>query len=216
MISKRSVNLLLTIVFGVVGLVLSYGFFIPPELSMFRLIAAIGMMVGYQLGQLVARLVRPSPKRFLVLSVSAVLCFFFAFAYASMIQMRSANASDIVNLGALLGLCFLSLGFLLPFTGIFVPNELEILWSRAIEYFARLFRGYANKSSPSSRVPLVSVIDRSMPGQCTPLAVNIGYGFSNATDAIAEKLAIPDAPHLLVGFAGVFGAIGSELVRRHV
>ena len=39
--SRKRMNLLLTIVFGVVGLVLSYGFFIPPELSMFRLIAAI-------------------------------------------------------------------------------------------------------------------------------------------------------------------------------
>jgi hypothetical protein len=134
-------NLLLTIVFGVVGLVLSYGFFIPPELSMFRLIAAIGMMVGYRVGQLVGRLVRPSPKRFLILSVGAVLCFYFAFAYASMIQMGSANTSDIVNLGALLGLCFLSLGFLLPFTRVLVPNEIEILWSKAVEYFARLFRG---------------------------------------------------------------------------
>ena len=134
-------NLLLTIVFGVVGLVLSYGFFIPRELSMFRLIAAIGMMVGYRVGQLVGRLVRPSPKRFLILSVGAVLCFYFAFAYASMIQMGSANTSDIVNLGALLGLCFLSLGFLLPFTRVLVPSEIEILWSKAIEYFARLFRG---------------------------------------------------------------------------
>jgi drug/metabolite transporter (DMT)-like permease len=136
-----TMNLMLTIVFGVVGLVLSYGFFIPPELSMFRLIAAIGMMVGYRVGQLVGRLVRPSPKRFLILSVGAVLCFCFGFAYASMIQMGSANTSDIVNLGALLGLCFLSLGFLLPFTRVLVPNEIEILWSKAIEYFARLFRG---------------------------------------------------------------------------
>jgi hypothetical protein len=45
-------NLLLTIVFGVVGLGLSYGFFIPSELSMFRLIAAIGMMVGYRVANL--------------------------------------------------------------------------------------------------------------------------------------------------------------------
>jgi drug/metabolite transporter (DMT)-like permease len=131
---------MLTIVFGVVGLVLSYGFFIPPELSMFRLIAAIGMMVGYRVGQLVGRLVRPSPKRFLILSVGAVLCFYFAFAYASMIKMGSANTSDIVNLGALLGLCFLSLGVLLPLTRVLVPTEIEILWSKAIEHFARLFR----------------------------------------------------------------------------
>lgn len=134
-------NLLLTIVFGVVGLVLSYGFFIPPELSMFRLIAVIGMMVGYRVGRLIRGLVRPRPKRFLILSVSTILCFYFAFGYASMIQMRSTDTSDIVNLGALLGLFFLSLGFLLPFARVFVPNEIEILWSKAIEYFTRLFRG---------------------------------------------------------------------------
>ena len=139
--SRKRMNLLRTMVFGVVGLVLSYGFFIPPELSMFRLIAAIGMMVGYRVGQLVRRLVRSSPKRFLSLGVGAVLCFYFAFAYSSMIQMGSANTSDIANLGALLGLCFLSLGFLLPFTRVLVPNEIEILWSKAMEYFARLFRG---------------------------------------------------------------------------
>jgi hypothetical protein len=137
----KAMNLVRTIVFGVFGLVLSYVFFIPPELSIFRLIAAIGVMVGYRVGQLVGRLVRPSPKRFLILIVSAVLCFYFAFGYASVIQMGSANASDIVNLGALLGLCFLSLGFLLPFTRVLVPSEIEIQWSKVIEYFARLFRG---------------------------------------------------------------------------
>ena len=134
-------NLVLTIVFGLVALVLSYAFFIPPELSIFRLIAAIGMVVGYRVGLLVSSLVRQRPKRFLVLSVGAVLCFDFAFGYARMVQMGSANTSDIVNLGALLGLCFLSLGFLLPFTRVLVPNEIKILWSKAIEYFARLFRG---------------------------------------------------------------------------
>ena len=133
-------NLLLTIVFGVVGLVLSYGFLIPPELSMFRLMAAIGMMVGYRVGQFVGGFVRRPPKRFLILSVGAVLCFYFAFAYVEMIQMVSAN-TDVVNLGALLGLFFLSLGFLLPFARDLVPDEIEILWSKAIEYFARLFRG---------------------------------------------------------------------------
>jgi ABC-type iron transport system FetAB permease component len=134
-------NLLLTIVFGVVGFVLSYVFFIPPEFSMLRLIAAIGMMVGYRMGQLIRRLIRPAPKRFLILTVAAVLCFYFAFGYASMIRIRPAYASDIVNLGALLGLFFLSLGFLLPFTRVIVPSEFEILWSKAIEYLARLFRG---------------------------------------------------------------------------
>jgi hypothetical protein len=34
-------------------------------------------------------------------------------------------------------LCFLSLGFLLHFTRVLVPNKIEILWSKAIEYVAR-------------------------------------------------------------------------------
>ena len=134
-------NLLLTIVFGVVGLVLTYGFFVPPELSMFRLIAAIGVMVGYQVGQLFDGLVRQPPKRFLVLIVSAVLCFYFAFGYVRMIQMGSSSSLDIVNLGVVFGSFFLSLGFLLPFVRFLVPNEIKIVWSKAIECFARLFRG---------------------------------------------------------------------------
>jgi hypothetical protein len=133
-------NLMLTIVFGVVGLVLSYGFVISPEPSMFRLIAAIGMMLGYQTGRLISGFVRPRPKRFLIVSVGAVLCFYFAFGYASMIQLGSVNPSDIVNLGALFGLFFLTLGFLLPFTRVLVPNEIAIRWSKAVAYFARFFR----------------------------------------------------------------------------
>ena len=133
-------NLMLTIVFGVVGLVLSYGFFIPSELWIFRLVAAIAMMVGYQLGRFVGGLVRPRPKRFLIVSVGAVLCFYVAFGYARVIHLGSINPSDIVNLGALLGLFFLSLGFLLPFVRVLVPDEIAIRWSKALEHFARLFR----------------------------------------------------------------------------
>ena len=139
--SRKRMNLLRTMVFGVVGLVLSYGFFIPPELSMFRLIAAIGMMVGYRVGLLVSGRVRQRPKRFLVLAVGAVLCFDFAFGYARMVQMRSVNTSDAVNLGALLGLFSLSLGFLFAFTRVLVPNKIHILWSKAVNHLARLFRG---------------------------------------------------------------------------
>jgi hypothetical protein len=131
-------NLMLTIVFGVVGLVLSYGFFIPQELSLFRLIPAIGVMAGYQAGQLVGRFVRPRPKRFLTLCVSALFCFYFAFAYFQTLPMGTAKTSDVVNLGALLGLSFFWLGFLLPFTRI--PKEMKVLWSRAVEHFARRSR----------------------------------------------------------------------------
>jgi drug/metabolite transporter (DMT)-like permease len=121
-------NLMLTIVFGVVGLVLSFGFSVPPEPSTFRLIAAAGVMVGFQLGQLAGRFVRPRPKRFLALFVSALFFVYFAFAYVQTLQLGSANTSDIVNLGVLLGLSFFWLGFLLPFTR--VPNAIGSLWSK--------------------------------------------------------------------------------------
>jgi hypothetical protein len=134
-------NLLLTIVVGVIGLVLSYGFFIPQELSMFRLIAAIAMMVGYQVALFVSRLVKQRPKRFLILVVGAVLCFNFAFGYARTVQTGSYNTPDSVNLAALLGLFFVSLGFLFGFTRVLVPNKIEMLWSKATGYLARLFRG---------------------------------------------------------------------------
>jgi hypothetical protein len=124
-------NLILTIVFGVVGLVLSYGFPIPQELSMFRLIAPVGVMTGYQAGQLVSRFVRPRPKRFLTLFVSTIFCGYFVFAYVQTLRMGSANAPDIVNLGVLFGLSFFWLGFLLPFTR--APKEIMNLWSRATE-----------------------------------------------------------------------------------
>ena len=121
-------NVLLTIAFGVVGLVLSYGFSVPSEPSAFRLVAAVGVMVGYQLGQLAGRFVRPRPKRFLTLIVSALFFVYFAFAYVQTLHLGSAATSDIVNLGVLLGVSFFWLGFLLPFTR--VPNAIEGLWSK--------------------------------------------------------------------------------------
>lgn len=128
-------NLMLTGVFGLVGLILSYGFSVPPEFPAFRLIAPIGIMAGYQAGQLIGRLIRPRPKRFLILSVGVLFCFYFAFAY---FQLRAASPSDVVNLGVLFGLSFFWLGFFLPFTR--APNEMKILWSKAVEAFARRSR----------------------------------------------------------------------------
>jgi hypothetical protein len=127
-------NLVLTGVFGLVGLVLSYGFFVP-ELSAFRLLAPVGVVVGYQAGQLVSRLVRPRPKRFLVLSVGVLFCFYFAFAY---VQLGKASPSDVVNLGVLFSLSFFWLGFFVPFTR--APNEMKILCSKAAEVFGKRSR----------------------------------------------------------------------------
>jgi hypothetical protein len=121
-------NLMLTGLFGLAGFVLSFGFFVPPELSAFRLIAPIGVMAGYQAGQLIGRLIRPRPKRFLILSVGVLFCFYFAFAY---VQLGTASPSDVKNLGALFGLSFFWLGFFLPFTR--APNEVK----KALEAFGR-------------------------------------------------------------------------------
>ncbi|ABA04300.1 hypothetical protein Nwi_1038 [Nitrobacter winogradskyi Nb-255] len=120
-------NLMLTGIFGLAGLVLSYGFSVPPELTAFRLIAPVGVMAGYQAGQLVGRLVRPRPKRFLILSVGILFCFYFTFAY---IQLRASSPSDIANLSVLFGLSFFWLGFFLPFTR--APNQMKTLLSKAL------------------------------------------------------------------------------------
>lgn len=119
-------NLMLTGIFGLAGLVLSYGFSVPPELAAFRLIAPVGVMAGYQAGQLVGRLVRPRPKRFLILSVGVLFCFYFAFAY---IQLGISSPSDVANRSVLFGLSFFWLGFFLPFTR--APNEVKALLSKA-------------------------------------------------------------------------------------
>lgn len=124
-------NSILTIIFGVAGLVLSFGFSVPPDHSLLRLTAAVGVMVGYQAGQLVSKFVRPRPKRFLTLFVSVIFCGYFVFAYVQTFRMGSADTSDIVNLGVLLGLSFFWVGFLLPFTR--VPKEIMNLWSRTTE-----------------------------------------------------------------------------------
>lgn len=121
-------NLMLTGVFGLIGFVLSYGFFVPPELSAFRLIAPIGVMAGYQAGQLIGRLVRPRPKRFIILSVGILFCFYFVFAY---VQLGAASPSDVANLSVLFGLSFFWLGFFLPFTR--APNEMKALLSKAVD-----------------------------------------------------------------------------------
>lgn len=121
-------NSLLTIAFGVAGLVLSYGFSVPPEPPAFRLIAAVAVMVGYQLGQLASKFVRPRPKRFLTVIVSALFFVYFAFAYVQTLQLGPAGKSDVVNLGVLFGVSFFWPGFLLPFTRI--PHAIGNLWSK--------------------------------------------------------------------------------------
>lgn len=92
-------------------------------------------MAGYQAGQLIGRLIRPRPKRFLILSVGVLFCFYFTFAY---VQLGKVNPSDVVNLGVLFGLAFFWLGFFLPFTR--APNEMTVLLSKAADAFGKRSR----------------------------------------------------------------------------
>src|SRR5436305_1558857 len=122
-----------------------------------------------------------------------------------MIQMGSANTSDIVNLGALLGLCFLSLGFLLPFTRVLVPNEIEILWSKAIEYYEMLaVNGPALvtvKSSDAQLKPYGIVhggSTSSLIDSCMGLAVHstLEKGFGQTTVEFKISLLRPITPEI--------------------
>jgi hypothetical protein len=112
-------NLSLTVVFGLVSYIVSY-FFVPSELRIFNLLAAIGVMGGYQTGRLTSGKAKRAVTKIVLLVAAVFICVASALTYAVRIQMGSANTSDIVLLGLLIAVFFFSLGFLFPIAGIII------------------------------------------------------------------------------------------------
>src|SRR6185437_5680171 len=112
-------NLTLTIALGLGSSLISY-FVVPPDLQLFDLVAAGGIRGGYQIGRLLRGKVTRSLSKILII-----------------IQMDSANTSDILLLGVILFVYFSSLGLWLPLAGLAFAKE---PWSYAMEAI-RAFRG---------------------------------------------------------------------------
>jgi len=129
-------NLTLTIALGLGSSLISY-FVVPPDLQLFDLVAAVGIMGGYQIGRLLRGKVTRSLSKILIIIPCLLVFLATAIAYAIRIQMGSANTSDIVLLGVILFVCFSSLGLWLPLAGLAFAKE---PWSYAMEAI-RAFRG---------------------------------------------------------------------------
>jgi hypothetical protein len=112
-------NLSFTVVFGVVSYVLSY-FFVPTDLRIFNLVAAVAVMGGYQIGRLCSGKIKRFRIKIIALIGIVVVCFASAMTYAFRIQMGSANTSDIVFLGLLVLVFFFSFGCLLALTSVII------------------------------------------------------------------------------------------------
>lgn len=111
-------GLTIAAVFGLVGYLLSYGILVPSELQFFKILAAVGMMGGSAVGRLTADSVgRPFFRASLII-IAMLICIGAAILYVLMIQMGSANTSDIVELALLITTFFLSFAFLAPLSGV--------------------------------------------------------------------------------------------------
>lgn len=115
-------NLSLTVAFGIVSYIISY-FFVPADLGIFNLLAAVSVMGGYQSGRLSLGKVKRTRTKILLLIAVVIVCFASAMTYAVRIQMGSANTSDIVLLGLLIVIFFFFLGFLFPIAGVVIKSE---------------------------------------------------------------------------------------------
>jgi hypothetical protein len=111
-------GLVVPAVFAFVSLILSYGLFVPKDLQMFSLLAVVGSMAGYALGELAAKNVVNSKLRAIFIVIDAALCVGFVIVYAVRIEGVHANVSDIVALALLLTGIFLTFTFLMPLAGV--------------------------------------------------------------------------------------------------
>ena len=114
----------LTVLFGVIGGVISHGLFISNDLRAFDLVAAAGAMAGYPLGDLTAASVNNAFYRAVLIVISFALCAGSIIWYIILVQAGSANVSTIIFLGVLIAVIFASLFFLMPLAGIVVKERM--------------------------------------------------------------------------------------------
>jgi hypothetical protein len=106
----------LVALFGVVGYLLSFGIFIPRELSFFQLLAAVGMMAGYPIGRLSSGV--NVILRITLLVLASLVCVAASITYVIRVQLGQSDMSDIVILALLITAFFFSFAFMMPFAGV--------------------------------------------------------------------------------------------------
>jgi hypothetical protein len=116
-------GLAITALFGFVAYILSWGLFVPNDLKVFNILAAVASMAGYPLGELAVKNITSPRGQAACIASSAVVCVAAVIGYAILIQQGYADVSAIVILALLLTTIFFSLTFLMPFAGVVIGKR---------------------------------------------------------------------------------------------
>jgi hypothetical protein len=107
--------------FAFVGLMLSYGLFLPSDLKSFSLVAAAASMAGYALGTQSNKV--SGAFRVVLIIVTSLICASCLVAYVIFVQRGSGETFEVVRLAILLFGAFFSFAFLMPLVGISIQQK---------------------------------------------------------------------------------------------
>jgi hypothetical protein len=114
-------GLAVTVLFGFVGYVLSWGLFVPSDLRPFNVIGVVASMAGYALGTQ-ANSVKGWARVTLIIA-SALVSVGCVISYVIHVQRGSGDAFEIIRLAALLFGGFFALTFLMPLAGVSIERN---------------------------------------------------------------------------------------------
>jgi hypothetical protein len=120
-------GLAITVVFGFVSGILSYGLFVPSDLAPFNLVGVVGSMSGYALGMQAKSLSKS--VRTILIAVSAAMCVGSIVGYVIYVQRGTGEAVDFIMLAVLLFWVFFPLTFLMPLAGVSIEKN----WGKLAE-----------------------------------------------------------------------------------
>jgi hypothetical protein len=115
-------GLSLTALFGGVAYLLNW-VFVPKGLEAFNLIAAIGAMAGYALGDLASQKITSAGTRALLVGCTSLAGVGCTLAYMLWVQEGAANQSDIISWGILVALIFFCFSSLMPVAGVLLETK---------------------------------------------------------------------------------------------
>ena len=114
-------GLALTVVFGFVAYILSWGLFVPTDLKPFNLIAVVASMAGYALGTQASTIA--GWRRVVAIVVSTLICFVCVISYVIYVPRGSGDLFDVIRLACLLFGGFFALTFLMPLAKVTIDEN---------------------------------------------------------------------------------------------